>query len=157
MDAPRYSRVRDIVAVVVVAVACPLSVYGGANLGCVGSAEFSSACALSVIFISPIVLLLAGVIAGVISRGWTGYMLVLMGAVIGMTAILFLSYLGGTSVPLDPITGTIATLWFLVPVTVGYGIGRIVQRLFATRDGGDDDNKGWPHRRGPTRIRGPRS
>jgi uncharacterized membrane protein YjjP (DUF1212 family) len=131
----RHSLLRDIIAVVVVAVACPVAVFGGANLGCVGSAQFNSSCALSVIFISPIVLLIAGAIAGIASRGWTGFLLVFIATVIGMTSILALSYVGGTPVPLDPISAFIATIWFFAPIAVGYGIGRLVTRLWASRSG----------------------
>jgi hypothetical protein len=110
-------------------------VFGGTNLGCVGQ-TFSSECAMSVIAISPVILLASGVITGVVTRGWTGFLLVVIGTVIGMAAILALSFIGGQSVPLDPISGFIATIWFFAPIAIGYGIGRVVARLWASRDGG---------------------
>ena len=134
MDSPRHSVLRDFIAVVIAAVACPLSVFGGTNLGCVGQA-FSSECAMSTIAISPIILLVSGVITGVVTRGWTGFLLVFVGTVIGMTAILALSFIGGTPVPLDPFTGFIATVWFFAPIAVGFGFGRLVERLWASRSG----------------------
>ena len=132
MDSPRHSVLRDFIAVVIAAVACPVSVFGGMNLGCVGQA-FTSECAMSTIVVSPIILLAAGVVSGVVTRGWTGFLLVFIGTVIGMTSILVLSTLGGTPVPLDPISGFIATIWFFAPIAVGFGFGRLVARLWASR------------------------
>lgn len=155
MAAPRYSLLRDLIAFAIIVVACPVALFGGSMVGCVGQG-FSSACALNAVFISPVVLMAAGVAAGIASRGWTGFVLVFIATVVGMAAVLGLSYAGGTPVPLDPISGVIATVWFFAPVALGYGIGRLVWRMFASRTDGDGD-KGWPHRRGPTRVRGPRS
>jgi hypothetical protein len=130
--APRYSLLRDIVALVAVAVACPAALYGGSMVGCVGQG-FDASCALNAIFISPILLLAAGGIAGVISRGWTGLLIVFVGTVIGMTSILVLSFGLGEPVPLDPISGVLATIWFFAPVSIGYGIGRLLWHLFTQR------------------------
>lgn len=135
MDSDRYSRLRDLIAVVIAAVGCPVAVFGGTNLGCVGQ-TFGTECAMSAMVISPLVLLATGIATGVATRGWTGLFLVLVGCAIGMTAILVLSFGAGRPVPLDPISGIIATVWFLAPVSIGYGIGRVAMGLFATRDGG---------------------
>lgn len=135
MDSTSYSRLRDLIAVVIAAVGCPVAVFGGTNLGCVGQ-TFGSDCAMSAIVISPLVLLAAGIATGVVTRGWTGLFLVFVGCVIGMTAILVLSFTAGRPVPVDPISGVIATVWFFAPLSIGYGIGRVVMGLFATRDGG---------------------
>ncbi len=132
--APRYSLLRDIVALVAVAVACPAALYGGSMVGCVGQG-FDASCALNAIFISPILLLAAGGIAGLISRGWTGLLIAFVGTVIGMTSILVLSFGLGEPVPLDPISGVLATIWFFAPVAIGYGIGRLLWHLFERRDG----------------------
>jgi hypothetical protein len=135
VETVRYSLLRDFVATVIVAFACPLAVFGGANLGCVGQG-FNSDCAMTAVVISPILLVIGGGAAGLVTRGWTGLMLVLIGVVIGMTAILILSFGVGNPVPVDPISGIIATIWFTAPVMIGYGMGRLVWHLFQTRDGG---------------------
>ena len=132
MDEPRNSQLRDLIAVVIAAVACPVAVFGGTNLGCVGQG-FSSQCAMSAILISPLMLLAAGIATGIVTRGWTGLLLVFTGTVIGMTSILVLSFIAGRPVPVDPISGAIATVWFSAPISIGYGIGRVIERLFATR------------------------
>ena len=133
MDAPRHAMMRDLLALVVVVLACPVAVFGGANLGCVGSAAFNGSCALTVIFVSPLILLVGGAIAGISSRGWTGLLVSLVGMVIGMFLILGLSFLAGKPVPVDIFTGVVATLFFGIPIMVGYAIGRVIVRLFATR------------------------
>jgi hypothetical protein len=140
VDAPRYSQLRDLAAVVIAAVACPVAVFGGTNLGCVGQG-FSSDCAMAAVAISPIMLLAAGVVAGVVTRGWTGLLMVFVGAVIGMTAILVLSFGVGDPVPIDPIAGLIATIWFSGPLAIGYGIGRVITRLVETRGAGGDGGR----------------
>ncbi len=136
METVRYSGVRDIAALLIATVACPLAVFGGANLGCVGQG-FNSDCAMAAVVISPILLLLGGGAAGLITRGWTGLMVVLIGVLLGMILILFLSFGVGRPVPLDPISGVLAAIWFAGPVTIGYGMGRVVARLLETRDHGD--------------------
>ncbi len=133
MDAPRHGLLRDLIALVVVALACPVAVFGGANLGCVGSASFSDTCALTVIVASPLILLAGGVVAGISTRGWTGLLAVLVGMVIGMIAILWLSMVAGKPVPLDIFSAVFATVFFGGPVVAGYAIGRVISRLFATR------------------------
>jgi hypothetical protein len=129
----RYSMLRDIAALLLVAVACPVAVFGGANLGCVGSSAFSGSCAVTVIFVSPVILLVAGAIAGILSRGWTGLMVSLIGMVMGMFAILGLSFVAGKPVPVDLFSGIFATVFFGFPIVVGYAIGRVISKLFATR------------------------
>ncbi len=133
--APRYSLLRDAVALVVVALACPAALFGGSMLGCVGQG-FDPSCALNAIFISPILLLASGVAAGLVSRGWTGLLITFVGTVIGMAAILVLSFGVGEPVPVDPISGVLATIWFFTPIAIGYAAGRLLWRLFATRDPG---------------------
>lgn len=133
MDAPRHGLMRDLLALVIVIVACPVAVFGGANLGCVGSSGFSGSCAITVIFVSPLILLAGGTMAGIASRGWTGLMVTLIGMVFGMFAILGLSFLAGKPVLVDIFSGVVATFFFGIPIVIGYGIGRIITRLFATR------------------------
>ncbi len=138
MESTRYSVLRDLIAAVIVAVACPVALFGGSMAGCVGQG-FNSDCALNAIFISPVVLLAAGIAAGLVTRGWTGLLILFVATVIGMTAILALSFAVGRSVPVDPISGVIATIWFFAPVSIGYGMGRLIWRLLATRGEGGSD------------------
>ena len=133
MAIPRHGVLRDLIAFLVIVVACPAAVFGGSNLGCVGSASFNGDCALNAIFISPVLLLVAGTIAGIATRGWTGLLIVLVGTVVGMFSILFLSFAAGRPVPVGPIEGAIATIFFAGPIVIGYGIGRVIVRLFDTR------------------------
>ncbi len=129
----RYGPLRDLIAFVVVALACPVAVFGGANLGCVGSASFSGACAVTVIAVSPIVLLAGGTVAGLVSRGWTGLLVVLVGMITGMFGILLLSIVAGKPVPVDWFSAIAATCFFGIPIVIGYAIGRTVMRLRETR------------------------
>lgn len=133
MNPVRYSLLRDLAALVIAAVACPVAVFGGANLGCVGATSFSGSCAVTVIFVSPLILLLAGAIAGIATRGWTGLVIVLAGTVIGMVLILVLSILAGNPVPVDWFSAVAALIFFEGPIVVGYAIGRVIWHLFATR------------------------
>lgn len=128
MASSRLTLLRDLAAVAVVLVACPIALFVGSMVGCVGQG-FSSACALNAIFISPILLLLAGVVAGLLTRGLVGLLLVIGGVILGMTSILVLTVLIGRPVPVDPISGFIATVWFMFPVLVGYGGARLVIAL----------------------------
>ncbi len=129
------SFVGDLIALIVAFVACPVSVFGGANLGCVGRPTFEGECATTMMFTSPLILLAAGAIAGISTRGWTGLFATLVGVAGGMFAILGISNLAGRPVPPDFFTGVVATVWFMGPVTIGYAIGRVIARLVATRSG----------------------
>ena len=141
MNADRYSRLRDFLAIVIAAVACPVAVFGGSLLGCVGNGGgFVSSCAMNAAYIAPLLLIAAGMLAGLVTRGWTGLLMVFVGTVIGMVAILVLSFGVGEMVPLDPISGVIATIWFTAPITIGYAIGRVTWHLY--RGPGDGDGGG---------------
>ena len=107
--APRYGMLRDLIALVVVAVACPVALFGGSMLGCVGQG-FDPACALNAIYISPVLLLASGAVAGLVSRGWTGLLITFVGTVIGMVAILFVSFDIEQPVPVDPISSSGTTI-----------------------------------------------
>ena len=133
MKTPLPSMARDLIALVVAFVACPIAVFGGANVGCVGNTGLEGSCAVTMVFMSPLILLAAGVIAGLATRGWTGLFVTLVGVVLGMIAILAISNFAGRPVPPDIITGAVATIWFAGPVVLGYGIGRFVARLYASR------------------------
>ena len=128
----RHTVLRDWIALALVFVAVPASVFGGMNLACVGQG-LTAACQADAVFVSPLLLLAAGVAAGLITRGWTGLFVVGVGQIAGQVAIVVLSYLAGRPVPIDLWSGIIATVYFGVPVAVGYGLGRGISRLTARR------------------------
>ena len=69
--------------------------------------------------------MIAGVIAGLITSGWTGLLVVGFGQIAGQVVILVMSYIAGRPVPIDPFNAIIATLWFGVPIAIGYGLARL--------------------------------
>jgi hypothetical protein len=85
------------------------------------------------IFISPFLLLGAGVVAALLVSGRAspvaGLFLLWAGVAIGMTAILAFAYLVGNVVPIDPVAAFIAWVWLIAPRALGYGIGRGAARL----------------------------
>ncbi len=136
MNEVRYSLLRDILAFVIVAVACPIAVYGGSAAGCIGSGGLEFECAINGVWIAPLMLLGAGFVAGLVTRGWTGLLIVLVATVVGMTSILAISFLVGRPVPVDWFSGVVATIWFLAPIVIGYGVGRLAAHVLAKRTGG---------------------
>lgn len=130
METDRYTVLRDWIALAIVAIACPASLLGGSLLSCVGQGGLTADCAIRAITVTPFVLFLAGVAAGVITRGWTGLFAIFIGTVLGMTAILFLSFADGRPVPVDIFSGAIATVWFFGPIVIGYGVGRAGMRVW---------------------------
>lgn len=124
----RSQRLHHIIALVVIAVACPGAMLGGALLTCAGGG-FDSECAMAGFGISPFLLVGAGIVAGFLTRGWRGLAWVFAGVVLGMVAILVVSFLAGNLVLIGPVEGTIATIWFGAPVALGYLIGRIASRI----------------------------
>ena len=125
-----YSLLRDAIALILIAMACPVAVFGGSAAGCIGSGGFEAECALKGVFIAPMILAAAGLVAGFVTRGWTGLLIVLVGTIVGMFSILVLSFLVGRPVPVDPVSAFIATVWFLAPVMVGYGVARVIWSVF---------------------------
>jgi lysylphosphatidylglycerol synthetase-like protein (DUF2156 family) len=138
MNETRYSLLRDILALVIVAASCPLAVYGGSAAACIGAGGLEFECAINGVWIAPLMLLVAGGIAGLVTRGWTGLLIVLVGTVIGMFSILVISFLVGRPVPVDGFSGVVATIWFLTPIVIGYGVGRVIVRLLARRTAGPE-------------------
>ncbi len=132
MQEPRQSVIRDWVALAIILVAVPMSVFGGVNVACVGQGVTQS-CAPQVVFLSPMVLLISGVLAGVITRGWTGLFAVGVGQIAGQVLIVVLSYVAGRPVPIDLFSGLVATIWFGVPIATGYGASRLVSRIAGRR------------------------
>ena len=47
------------------------------------------------------------------------------GQIAGQVVILVMSYVAGRPVPIDPFNAIIATLWFGVPIAIGYGLARL--------------------------------
>lgn len=133
MDNRRFSSFRDLIAFLVVVSSYPIAVFGGKMLGCVAQG-FSTRCATSAVAISPAILLAAGVVAGLVTCGWTGLLVGLVASLAGMSVILVLSFGIGQPVPLDPVSGLMAMIWFGLPSLLGYSIGRLVSRVRARRE-----------------------
>ena len=125
---------RRLVALVLVAVACPVALYGGALLGC-ATQGISASCAIDGILVSPILLVGAGLAASVLARGRAGLAFVILGVLVGMLAIPVVASVAGNPVPIDPVQGVIATIWFMPPVLIGHGAGRGLARLRTRRRG----------------------
>jgi hypothetical protein len=121
---------RRLAALVIVAVACPVALFGGALLGC-ATQGFSASCAINGVLVSPVLLVFAGLGASLVTRGWVGMGFVILGVLVGMVAIPNVASIVGNPVPIDPVQGVIATIWFMPPVLIGYGVGRGVARLRA--------------------------
>lgn len=132
---------RRLVALVIVAVACPVALFGGALLGCAAQG-FSASCAINGILVSPVLLFLAGLGASLATRGWVGLGVVILGVLVGMASIPVVASIAGNPVPLDPVQGVIATIWFMPPVVIGYGAGRGVARLRARPDSAEGPGVG---------------
>ena len=124
MDIQRHTVLRDWIALVLILVVVPLSVFGGTNIGCIGQG-LSQSCASQAVLISPLLLMIAGLIAGLITSGWTGLLVVGVGQIAGQVVILVMSYIAGRPVPIDPFNAIIATLWFGVPIAIGYALARL--------------------------------
>ena len=125
---------RRLAALVVVAVACPIALFGGALLGCAAQG-LSASCAIDGILVSPVLLAGAGLGASLLARGWAGLGFVMLGVLVGMLAIPVVASAAGNPVPIDPVQGVIATVWFMPPVLIGHGVGRGLTRLRARSRG----------------------
>jgi hypothetical protein len=134
LDIRQHTVLRDWIALVLILVVVPLSVFGGTNIGCIGQ-SVSQACAPQAVFISPLLLMIAGLIAGLITSGWTGLLVVGVGQIAGQVVVLAMSYLGNRPVPIDPFNAIIATLWFGVPIAIGYGLARTVAAILRVTRG----------------------
>ncbi len=132
LDIARHSVLRDWIAFAIILVVVPLSVFGGTNIGCVGQGV-SRVCEPQAVLVSPLILAVAGAIAGIITRGWTGLFAVGSGQIAGQIVVVAMSYLAGRPVPIDLFSGAIATIWFGVPIALGYGLARLVMRILGRR------------------------
>lgn len=133
MDNVRHTVMRDWIALVLIFVVVPLSVYGGTNIGCIVPGANQN-CAPQAMFVSPALLMVAGLGAGFITSGWTGLFVVGVGQIAGQFLIVGLSYLGGRPVPIDLFSGAVATLWFGAPIAIGYGAARGWEWIRRRRD-----------------------
>lgn len=124
MDIQRHTVLRDWIALAIILVVVPLSVFGGTNIGCIGQGVTQS-CAAQAVFLSPLLLVVAGLIAGLITSGWTGLFVVGVGQIAGQVVIVAMSYLAGRPVPIDLFSGIVATIWFGAPIAIGYGLARL--------------------------------
>jgi hypothetical protein len=132
VDSQRSSPLRDLIAFLVVVSSYPIALFGGKMLACVAQG-FSARCATSAIAISPVILLASGVVAGLVTCGWTGLLVGFVGNLVGISLVLVLSFGIGQAVPLDPVSGLMAMVWFAFPSLAGYGIGRLVAKRRARR------------------------
>lgn len=132
---------RRLAALVIVAVACPVALFGGALLGC-ATQGFSASCAINGVLVSPVLLVFAGLGASLVTRGWVGMGFVILGVLVGMASIPIVASVAGNPVPIDPVQGVIATIWFMPPVLIGYGAGRGVARLRARSGGAEEPGVG---------------
>ena len=140
MSTGSRTAVRDLAAIILVAVACPAALFGstllgGAILGCAADG-LTPECALNGILISPFLLLAAGFLAGFLTGGWPGLGFVSFGLIAGLVAIPLLTAAAGNPVPVDPFSGFLALFFFGPPVVLGYGAARGVARLIARRRSG---------------------
>jgi hypothetical protein len=123
---------RNLAALALAAVAC-LVALGGALLGCAAQARLlvrdRRHPRVSRAFF------VAGLGASLATRGWVGLSFVILGVIVGMAAIPIVASLAGNPVPIDPVQGVIATIWFMPPVLIGYGAGRGGARLRARSHG----------------------
>ena len=125
---------RRLAALVIVAVACPLALFGGALLSCAAQG-LSASCAINGVLVSPVLLVVAGLVASTLARGWVGLGFVILGVLVGLVAIPVVAAVAGNPVPIDPVQGVIATFWFMPPVLIGHGVGRGLMRLRAGSHG----------------------
>ncbi len=135
MQPRRAWLIRNLAAIAVISAACPAALGAVAMLGCATTEGMNTTCAMDGIFVSPFLLLGAGVVAALLVSGRAGLLaglfLLWAGVAIGMTAILAFAYVVGNLVPIDPVAAFIAWVWFIAPTALGYGIGRGVARLLA--------------------------
>lgn len=134
MDVEVEALLRRFAALVVVAAACPIALFGGVLLGC-ATRSLNISCAMDGILVSPVLLAGAGFGASLLARGWAGLGFVILGVFVGMVAIPVVASLAGNPIPIDPVQGVIATVWFMPPVLLGHGLGRGLARLRARQRG----------------------
>ncbi len=116
---------RDWIAMILILFAVPLSVFGGTNIACVGQG-LSQDCSYVGLLLSPLLLIVAGVAAGLITSGWTGLFVVGTGQIAGQVVIVVMAYLAGRpdAVVIDWFSAITATVFFGAPIAIGYALAR---------------------------------
>jgi hypothetical protein len=128
VDVEVGALLRHVAALVVIAAACPVALFGGVLMGC-ASRDLSATCAFDGVFVSPVLLAGGGLLASGLASGRAGLGFVILGVLAGMAAIPVVASLAGNPVPIDPVQGVIAAVWFMPPVLLGHGVGRGLARL----------------------------
>ncbi len=116
-------RARHVATVVVIALGLPVAMFTGVNLSC-ASGGMSPSCAGTGLLLTPLLLLVSGVVAAFLARGLVGFLLGAVGIAAGMLLLWVIAAFRGTFIPLDPAQAVIATIWFGLPSVIGYSIGR---------------------------------
>jgi hypothetical protein len=137
LQTARNTVLRDWIALVLILVVVPVSVFGGTNVACIGQG-IGQACPPQSALFSPALLMAAGLVAGLITSGWTGLFVVGVGQIAGQVVIVAVSYLAGRPVPIDLFSGMMATIWFGAPIAIGYGLARGF--MWLRRRGGSGGN-----------------
>ena len=78
---------------------------------------------------SPVILLAAGVVAGILTRGWPGLGFVTVGVVPGSHRHSAPGAGSRQPGPHATRPGFFALIWFLPPVALGYGLARGIARV----------------------------
>jgi hypothetical protein len=131
---------RSIATVVVIALGVPVALFAGVNVSCAGSG-MSPECAGDGMLLSPLLLLVSGIIAAFLARGWVGFLLGAVGIAAGMALLWVIAALRGTMIPIDPAQALVATVWFGLPSVIGYSIARVVMWLVGRTPGGTPEPK----------------
>ena len=114
---------RHVATVVVIALGVPIALFSGVNLTCAGTG-MSPTCAGNGLLLTPLVLLVSGLIAAFLARGPVGFILGAIGIAVGMLMLWIIAAIQGTYIPIDPAQAVVATIWFGLPSVLGYSIGR---------------------------------
>lgn len=115
---------RRVATIVVIAMGVPIALFAGVNLSCAADG-MSPSCAGDGLLLTPLLLLVSGLIAAFLARGLVGFVLGAIGIAVGMLLLWIIAAVRGTFVPLDPAQAVLATIWFGLPSVAGYTMGRI--------------------------------
>lgn len=115
---------RRVATIVVIAMGVPIALFAGVNLSCTANG-MSPSCAGDGLLLTPLLLLISGLIAAFLARGLIGFMLGAIGIAVGMLLLWIIAAFRGTFLPLDPAQAVLATIWFGLPSVAGYMLGRI--------------------------------
>lgn len=128
------TTIRDIAALILVAVACPVAFYGGVQMSC---AAGTIDCALrGAAIIAPLILAAAGILAGFLTSGWPGLGFTVVGVIGGLASVPFLAAAVGNPVPIDPFSPIFVFMLCMPPVALGYGLARGIARILGRSGAG---------------------